>query len=442
MIRERVTVRGLMIASIVVLAAVLVFLGILFVRMYEEPGPFTRDPGGMRWERSIYGFGPAPEQQLRRPTSVAVGPRGHIHVTDPARSRVMVFSAFGELVRIVETQAGHGGEVPDSDEGLLVRPEAIDVDELGDLYVVDTAANKIMVFGPEGQFEREWRVEYPPRGICVTGGSVYVLGEGSVHVYNLVGAKIREFGVRGREPGQIDAYLGIDVHGGTIYIADSHNRRIQAFDTRGELLWARPDRAAPRAIESTSAEEPVEFAWDLPQDLVRDGAGRLVVADAFRFQLVALDPETGQVVGVFGDYGRDDGRFYYPTSIDYDPQRDWFVIADTYNDRVQVVRLPGSGGGPVTALRRTVDSPVRWLIPAMLVLSVVLVTALVQWRRTWVAQRAAMTGDPTTGDAQFGDGDGADDGFYDPESEAADSEASQTDVSDAREAGQDGADDE
>src|SRR5580698_9716947 len=35
----------------------------------------------------------------------------------------------------------------------------------------------------------------------------------------------------------------------------------------------------------------------------------------------------------------------YPTGIAYDKTRDWFAVADTSNNRVQIIRLPGTGGG-------------------------------------------------------------------------------------------------
>ena len=34
----------------------------------------------------------------------------------------------------------------------------------------------------------------------------------------------------------------------------------------------------------------------------------------------------------------------YPTGIAYDRNRDWFAVADTSNNRIQILRIPDSGG--------------------------------------------------------------------------------------------------
>lgn len=374
--RKAISSRVFLSAAIVVLLVVLVFLAVIFVRLQRPPLELRPDPGGMQWIRSLYGFGPSADEQFHRPYSVAIGPGGRIYAADPARGRVMVFSPYGRFERMVYTGSGGKGE------GQLTQPEAIDVDREGNLYIADSRGRKIIVFDSNGAFVREWRVDYQPRGVAVSASTVYVLGEGTVNVYTATGAKIRRFGTRGPEPGQIDAYLGIEVDHNTVLIADAFNRRIQAFDRSGKLLWARPERAKPRSIDATSGEGSSSFRWDLPQDLVVDGAGRLVVVDAFRYEIVVLDLETGDIIATYGGFGREEGRFNHPTSIEYDPQRDWFAIADTDNGRVQVVRIPGSGATPIAAVYRVVDSPIRWVVPTLVLLVAVLVTSLVQWLRT------------------------------------------------------------
>jgi hypothetical protein len=84
-----------------------------------------------------------------------------------------------------------------------------------------------------------------------------------------------------------------------------------------------------------------------------------VLVDPFGFDIVVLDPEQeGKVVGRYGEFGNEDGFFAYPTGIAYDPARDWFAITDTANDRVQVVRIPGSTSQPIpAAARRFLSGP-------------------------------------------------------------------------------------
>ena len=66
--------------------------------------------------------------------------------------------------------------------------------------------------------------------------------------------------------------------------------------------------------------------------------------------------EDGEFIAKYGAYGRDDGQFIFPSSIDYDPDRDWFAVADNGNSRVQIIRIPGSGdGGALAAASDFVD---------------------------------------------------------------------------------------
>jgi len=96
---------------------------------------------------------------------------------------------------------------------------------------------------------------------------------------------------------------------------------------------------------------------------------------------VVLDPESGEILSVHGDFGQQEGTFIHPSSVEYDPQRDWFAVADTDNNRVQIVRLPGSGDDLTASVRRLADSTARWVVPAMLALILVLFVALMQWFR-------------------------------------------------------------
>ncbi len=107
-----------------------------------------------------------------------------------------------------------------------------------------------------------------------------------------------------------------------------------------------------------------------------------MVVDAFSFKIVRIDSGTGEALASFGRDGRKDGTFMYPSGIAYDAHRDWFVIADTANDRVQIVHLPGSGGGVPQAIRRGLSSPFRACgIPLLALIGALAVIALTR-RRT------------------------------------------------------------
>lgn len=379
--------RSLLAAAILVLVSLLGWLLVMFLRIQsEQPNLTIKAPNEIRWVHSLYGFGPTPDEQLLSPSSVAVAPDGRVYVTDPIRARVMVFNSSGGFVSLLHT--GAGGYL----EGQFIRPEAVAVDQQnGEVYIADSWAKKVIVFDATGLFVREMPVDVQARGVWVDDTRVYVLDQGKVIIYTHNGDRLLEFGVRGARPGELDAYLGITTdQAGRIYVADAFNQRLQCFDGDGSLIWANPEippRLSATFEETPTPEQESGFAWDLPQDLCFDGAGRLIVVDAFRFELVVVDPKTGEVVERYGEFGRYDGQFYYPTSVAYDAQHDWFVVADTANDRAQVVRIPGSEGSPFAPVLRVASSPWRYaLLPALLMLAaaVLAVVSYVKMRR-WSA---------------------------------------------------------
>jgi tripartite motif-containing protein 71 len=71
---------------------------------------------------------------------LAVDGDGHVYVTDPEGYRVIGFDAGGTfLVTFGEFGVG---------EGEFNLPTGIDVDESGSVYVVDSANNRVIKFGP------------------------------------------------------------------------------------------------------------------------------------------------------------------------------------------------------------------------------------------------------------------------------------------------------
>lgn len=389
--------RILLAVAVVLLIGLLVALLMVFYKMIRPAGAPEADttPDDMVWVRSIYGFGPAVDEQLKSPSSVAVAPNGDIYATDPTRARVMVFRPDGTFKRLIHT-AGGG-----TTKGMFIRPESIDVDDAGLLYIADSWAKKIIVFDSAGRFVREWPTEQQARGVNVVGDKVYVLDVGRVLIFDKQGKLLSAYGQRGPAPGMIDAYQGITARAGTVFVAESFNKRLQTFDQRGKSVWAVPGgvagRGGPSSRKSSGLDESASKAvpnhrWDLPQDLIFDAMGRLVVVDAFQFELAVVDPKTGKVQASYGEYGHNDGQFYYPTSIDYDPQRDWFAVADTGNNRIQIVRVPGSSNPNAAVLWRALSSPYRYLaLPLFLLVLALLIAAVSAWRlRRRARTRAAL----------------------------------------------------
>ena len=135
-------------------------------------------------------------------------------------------------------------------------------------------------------------------------------------------------------------------------------------------------------------------ALQLPLGLTVDGAGRIVVIDMYESALAVFEAKTGTFVGKYGDYGAQDGQFFYPVSVGYDRGRDWFTVADALNRRVEIVRIPGSSGGLGVAatVKRSLSGPLRaCLFPFLLLLGIAV------WLITWVVRRRRAAVDEETG---------------------------------------------
>lgn len=407
--RMRLALIALLVILAGLLVAVLVFVGNLITP--DEPSAETVErTGGLTWVRSIYGASASAEDQLRSPAHTAIDPDGTIWVTDSVMNRVLGFnpdgSFHGELI------AG----TPDGGEGMsmLQGPAGIAASEDGEIYVASNSTDVVIVFDSDGEVDRAFEVPSPIQ-IAVRGDRVFVTSAEGLFLFTPEGEEIARWSSRGVALDQVDmpngAVIGAD---GTLYITDTHNAQVKAFSPDGEFEWAVPETSAraaalerggaPSAIGdvqasagATATEETTGTAvadlastLQLPVGMTMDGAGRLVFADAFAFAIYVVDVEEQSIVAAYGDQGEADGLFSYPTGIAYDPDRDWFAVADTANGRVQIMRIPGSGGSPLAAVRRMNVPWAVWAVP-LAVLALAGVLAATRRRKTSAPGQDSVT---------------------------------------------------
>ena len=181
-----------------------------------------------------------------------------------------------------------------------------------------------------------------PDGLAVdTGGSVWVADRDNNRIQKFTyDGKVQPFPPFKRTHltsarGHFNLPYGVAVNGiGELYVADTHNHRIQWFTPEGKLIktWGRHGKA------------PGEF--DTPRGLTVDVFGNVWVADHTnqRVQKFAYD---GTPLGVFGANGGDGtagsgpGEFFEPRGMASDAEGNIYV-AEMVNHRVQVLRNDGS----------------------------------------------------------------------------------------------------
>ncbi len=400
--RARIALASILALLLLLLVALLVFV----FRLVTPPGtPTDSDdvPEGVQWVRSIYGYGPNESQQFFRPIDAAVAPNGIIWGTDSQRARLLGFAPDGTLDGVVHTGPRGTGK------GRLGMPEGIGTDQDGNIYVTDTDNQKVMVFGADGRFRREWSVPMPGE-VAVRNGRIVVGSVPGLSVFDDTGKLLAVIGKRGQGPDDFETAHGIAIaDDGTIYVADTNNARIKAYRQDGRLKWVWPanrTRARKPGAAPTGSTGPLR----LPASLTLDGRGRIVVMDAFNFQIVVLEPKEkgAEQVGRYGKPGTADGYFAYPTGIDYDATRDYFVIADTNNDRLQVVRIPDSADpGLIATARRLFANWWAWCCPPLLL--ILLALALALWRRR-AREQAARQNEQSQAQDGAEDADSLDEG--------------------------------
>lgn len=370
----------------------------------------------MVWVRSIYGWGNTRDTHLMAPNSVAIGPDGVIWANSRNRYAV-AFNPDGSFDRILMSKESTSAEAtgsaspsmggtstttpksPKADKKKAAPAPAaassapdhvtavfsLAVDNQNNLYIGDDAEGNVLKFAADGRLEQGWKVPGLSK-LSASNSRVAVVGPGNLGVFAQgTGKPLFAFGSRGQGVRQFDLPVGVHIDdAGNVYVADTQNQRVRKFDPNGRLLWDAgtvPDRAAARKNATMTA--PATGIFELPTGLTLDGNGHVVVVDAFKYQIIVLDGATGKKIAAYGDFGSEDGLFNNPSAIAYDAERDYFVVADTQNDRLQVVRLPGSTNTPavVTALRQAADKPVWVLGMPFAVLPVAFATTSLMRRR-------------------------------------------------------------
>jgi len=364
---------------LIVLLLLLAAAAYLFIRLTATPGDRSGvDTGGLEWVRSIYGMSDAPADQLTLAQAAVTAPDGSIWVTDANHQSLMNFTADGRYQRTYKGPA----DTP------LFSPSRFAIDADGTFYIAETTLDSVRVLDSDGQESGSFGIPQPV-SVAVAGDRVVVGSVSGFAILDRTGKPLQIIGSRGKGDQQFDYVHGVAIGAnGNVYVADSFNNRLSAYDRNGKRLWivrtgkpansAEFDAKAGLTVEEAKNQQlKGEDALQLPLGMTIDGAGRVVVIDMFDSTLAVFDPADGKLIGKYGEIGAEDGQFFYPASVTYNAAHDWFTVADQLNNRVQIIRLPGSaaGNGAVAGIRRAFTGPLRACIFPFLLI----VLATIAW---------------------------------------------------------------
>jgi DNA-binding beta-propeller fold protein YncE len=249
--------------------------GAIFVADVGAMGVHRFDPKGDRYDL----IGAEGGTHLPSPVGLARGREGEVYVTDSALAEVLVIRPGAEAaVRMPLPR--------------MKQPTGIAFDPARNrLYVVDTGAHRVNVFGLDGTL----RSSFGQRGT----------GEAEFNYPTQIW----------RDPR------------GRLYVTDSLNFRIQVFDDDGRFL----------AKFGQAGDGTGDFMRQ--KGVATDSFGHVYIVDALLNALQVFDG-TGQLLLSMGEMGSKPGEFWLPAGL-FIGEGDMIYVADSYNQRIQVFRYIG-----------------------------------------------------------------------------------------------------
>ena len=208
---------------------------------------------------------PAVDGQFRQPTDVTWDTQGNIFFSDGyINSRVAKYDKNGRWVKSWGT--------PGSGQGQFNTPHSIAADAKGNIYVADRGNRRIQVFDPDGNFEREIKIDAPvPADAQVWMGAKPVQGEG--------------------QPGTMQSgapwAVCITPGPGTqyLYASDAFPGRVYKLSLDGKIL----------GMLGSSGRQMKEFGWI--HEIACPSENTIFVAELlnWRVQKLLLHPDKAQV---------------------------------------------------------------------------------------------------------------------------------------------------
>jgi DNA-binding beta-propeller fold protein YncE len=279
--------------------------------------------------RRLFTGEPRIGEGMGKPYGVAVF-HGRVFVSDTALRYVSVFDIPNQrYFKIGEDEAGRMG-----------TPLGLDVDGLGNLYVVDSSAKHVQVYDKDGKFLRtvgDAKMFSRPSGIAVDaeGSRIYVVDTGGVasddhrvRVFDAQSGKhLHDIGKRGSAPGEFnlprDVSIGKD---GLLYVVDGANFRVQVF---------KPDGTFVRVFGGIGRQGG---QFSRPKEVATDPDGNVYIVDsAFgNFQIFTPD---GKLLLSVGSRGERDGmaKYLLPSGIAIDGDGRVYMV-DQFYRKVDIYR--------------------------------------------------------------------------------------------------------
>jgi tripartite motif-containing protein 71 len=296
---------------------------------------------------SAWGWKGAGAGQLNSPAALAVDYLGRVLVADRDNHRMQLFQpSNSDRTHLFSLKWGASG----TGDGLFNNPDGVAVDPAnGEVFVADTANQRIQVFDSSGIFQRKWGAFgtgagqfNQPAAIAVNPvrNEVYVVeyGNSRVQVFTKQGAPLRSWGGSGTSNGQFKNPRGIavDAANDRLYVADYGNSRILVFvASTGAFAFGIANGAVWNGDLPVPAYGPGNRWFNGVWGVAVDEAAHALYAVEYSNRRVQKLSQTGAFIGAWGGPGFGSGQFNYPTGIAVDGEHNVYVVEQGSSSRIQ-----------------------------------------------------------------------------------------------------------
>jgi sugar lactone lactonase YvrE len=264
--------------------------------------------------------------EFESPNGIATDSSGNIWVTDTANNRIEKFNAKGEYL----SQFGKAG----AGNGEFNAPKGIAIDSSGNIWVVDSANNRVQEFSSEGKYLAQLGKEgtgegqfKSPTGIAFsTSPTLFFVvdtGNNRVQKFNTSLKFQAQFGKAGTGNGEFKSPSGVAVDAaGRIWVTDTGNNRVQKFNA---TTYAYISQLGKEGTGNGEFKSPSGIAFDINN--------RLWVTDTGNGRAQRFDTE-GNYLDQFGTQGTGAGQLQSPLGV-LSPTPWDLLVVDSANNRVQ-----------------------------------------------------------------------------------------------------------
>ncbi|QHT58928.1 hypothetical protein GXP70_02355 [Paenibacillus lycopersici] len=201
--------------------------------------------------------GPAVDAALSSPSGVAVDSAGNLYIADTSNHRIRKVDTTGFITTVAGSDdSGYSGDGGPAVDARLYYPNAVAVDDAGNLYIADTYNNRIRKVDISGNIST----------VAGTSGTDGYSGDGGLAV-----------------DAQLNEPEGITVDGsGNLYIADTDNNRIRKVIPNGIIMTITGTGTAGYSGDGA----PGKLAEiDGPAGLAMSSGGDMYIADKYNYAI-------------------------------------------------------------------------------------------------------------------------------------------------------------